>query len=143
MPDNRRKYPRVSIHVPVTYTLLEDPGETEPEAVGVALDVSLGGLLIESSDFIASEDVGVRFIDAENQIVRIRCKMVYSRKTDLGTDREVVHTGLCFQGTGPEKANFATKLIRAYFYRRTQMIDHFERNLRLNASILSWSSRNA
>ncbi len=123
MSVNRRKYPRVRIHVPVTYTLLEDQGNKESEAIGIALDVSLGGLLLESFDFVAAEYVGVSFIDTENKMIHIWCKMVYSKKTNLGTDQGLVHTGLSFQGTELEKADFAAKIIRAYFYRRKRLAD--------------------
>ncbi len=123
MSVNRRKYPRVHIHVPVIYTLFEDQSKTGPEAIGIALDVSLGGLLLESLDFVATEYVGVSFIDIENKVVQIGCKMVYSRKADLGTDQGLVHTGLSFQGTELEQADFAAKIIRAYFYGRKRLID--------------------
>jgi hypothetical protein len=113
MSVNRRKYPRVSIRVPVNYTLLDIHGETESELIGVALDVSLGGLLLESLNFVGNEYVGIEFIDIDNRGTRIKCKMAYSRKTDMGT----VHTGLSFQGQETEKLDFVTKIIRANFYR--------------------------
>ncbi len=114
MSANRRKYPRVSIHVPVDYALLDSKGKIESECIGVALDVSLGGLLMESIDFVGTEYVGIGFIDAEYQVAQITCKMAYSRKTDLG----MVHTGLSFQGSETQKSDFAAKMIRAYFYRK-------------------------
>jgi c-di-GMP-binding flagellar brake protein YcgR len=120
MSPNRRKHPRVSIHVPVNYALLDGRGKIESEFIGVALDVSLGGLLLESFDFAATEHVGISFIDAENNIAQITCKMAYSRKTDLG----MVHTGLSFQGSEAEKSDFAAKMIRAYFYRKKRTADN-------------------
>ncbi len=117
MSPNRRQYPRVSIHVPVNYALLDGRGKTESEYIGVARDISLGGLLLESFDFAATEYVGISFIDVENRVAQIRCKMAYSRKTDLG----MVHTGLSFDGSETEKADFVAKMIRAYFYRRKRL----------------------
>ena len=117
MPDNRRKYPRVSIHVPVNYAMLDSRGKVESEFFGVALDVSLGGLLLESTDFIETEYVGISFIDTENKVAQIKCKMVYSRKEGSG----MVHTGLMFQGEDHEKSDFATKIIRGYFYRKKRL----------------------
>lgn len=121
MSVNRRKYPRVSIHVPVNYALLDSRGEIESEFIGIALDVSLGGLLLESFDFAATEYVRISFIDVENKIAQIKCKMAYSRKTDLG----MVHTGLSFQGSEAEKSDIAAKMIRAYFYRRKPLFDAY------------------
>ena len=123
MSVNRRRYPRVTIHVPVTYALFEDDQKSGPDYIGIALDVSLGGLLVESFDFVASEYVGISFVDIENQIAQIRCRMVYSRKTDLGSEHGLVHSGLSFQGTEPQRADFAAKIIRAYFYREKRMLD--------------------
>ena len=119
MSVNRRKYPRVSIHVPVHYALLGSRGKIESEFIGVALDVSLGGLLLESFDFVATEYVGISFIDMENKLAQMNCKMAFSRKTDMG----LIHTGLSFQATDTEKTEFAAKLIRAYFYRRKRLSD--------------------
>jgi hypothetical protein len=111
---NRRKYPWVSIHVPVNYTMLNRRWKIESEFVGVALDVSIGGLLLESFDFIETEYVYIGFIDIENKSAQIKCKMLYSRKTDS----EMVHTGLSFQGLESEQKEFVTKIIRAHFYRK-------------------------
>lgn len=123
MSVNRRQYPRVPIHMPVTYALFENEQKSGPDYIGIALDVSLGGLLLESFDFVATEYVGISFIDIGNQIAQMVCKMVYSRKPDVGADNGPVQTGLSFQGTEAEKADFAAKIIRAYFYRKKRMLD--------------------
>lgn len=119
MSTNRRKYPRVSVHVPVHYALLGSQGAIESESIGVALDVSLGGILLESFDFVANEYVRISFIDMQNQVAQMKCKMAYSRRTDIG----LIHTGLSFQAADSEKSEFAAKMIRAYFYRRKRLAD--------------------
>jgi hypothetical protein len=103
----------VRIHVPITYNQLDSQGKIESEVIGVALDVSLGGLLVKSFDFVTSEYISISFIDISDQVAKIKCKMAYSRKTDTG----MVHTGLTFQGPEKEKLDFVAKMIRAYFYR--------------------------
>jgi len=105
--------------VPVNYALLGSQGKVESEFIGVALDVSLGGILLVSFDFVAAEYVAVSFIDMDNQVAQMNCKMAYSRKTDTGP----IHTGLSFQGTEKERSDFAAKMIRAHFYRRTQPVE--------------------
>jgi len=113
MSANRRKFPRVKIHVPVSYNQLDSQDKIESEVIGVALDVSLGGLLVKSFDFVTSEYISISFIDISDQVAQIKCKMAYSRKTDTG----MVHTGLTFQGPEKEKLDFIAKMIRTYFYR--------------------------
>jgi len=113
MSANRRKFPRVKIHVPVSYNQLDSQDKIESEVIGVALDVSLGGLLVKSFDFVTSEYISISFIDINDQVAQIKCKMAYSRKMDTG----MVHTGLTFKGSENEKSDFVAKMIRAYFYR--------------------------
>jgi c-di-GMP-binding flagellar brake protein YcgR len=113
MSANRRQFPRVKIHVPVSYLQLDSKGKIESELIGVTLDVSLGGLLLKSFDFVTSEYISISFIDLSDQVAEIKCKMAYSRKTETG----MVHTGLTFQGSENEKSDFVAKMIRAYFYR--------------------------
>jgi hypothetical protein len=118
MSVNRRKYPRLKIHVPVNYALLDGKGEIESELIGVALDVSLGGLMLESTHFVENEYVGIEFIHMDKKPIKIKCKMAYSRKTDTG----LVHTGVSFQGTETEKLDFVTKIIKTYFYREKRLL---------------------
>jgi len=118
MSVNRRKYRRLKIHVPVNYALLDGKGKIESELIGVALDVSLGGLLLESIDFVGNEYIGIGFVYIDKMVIKITCKMAFSRKTDTG----LVHTGLSFQGTEAEKLDFVTKIIRTYFYREKRLL---------------------
>jgi hypothetical protein len=115
---NRRKHPRLKIHVPVTYALLNGKMDLEPELIGIALDVSLGGILIESTNFVTNEYVVIGFVNIEKMDIKITCKMAYSQKTDGG----FVHTGMSFQGTEAEKLEFVTNIIRTYFYREKGLV---------------------
>ena len=45
---NQRKYQRTKVYVPVSYDCYDDEGEIFERKIGVALDVSLGGILIET-----------------------------------------------------------------------------------------------
>ena len=113
MSASRRKHQRVSIRVPIHGTLLDSRGKIESDFVGVALDVSLGGLRIESPDLISNEYIGISFIDTDNQVADIKGKMAYSQKTDSG----LAHTGLSFQGAEKEKLDFVVRIMRTYYYR--------------------------
>jgi hypothetical protein len=121
MSDNRRKFPRVKIYVPVSYNQLDSQGKPESGHIGVVLDVSVGGLLLKSFDFVTSEFISISFIDVDDQVAQIKCKMAYSRKTDSG----LVHTGLTFQGPDEERLDFVAKVIRAYFYREKPVSQAF------------------
>ena len=87
---NQRKYQRIKVYVPVSYDCYDDEGEIFESKIGFALDVSLGGILIETHDII----------DAN------------SEKAANGKAK----TGLCFHGNDEENINFTTNLIRTHHY---------------------------
>ncbi len=115
---NRRKFPRIAIRVPVHYSITDPSGTVESELMGVVLDVSLGGLLLESRDFISASDLSVHFLDIQNQIQSMPCRMVYSRKASP----KKVFTGVRFIGTVEERVDFVCHIIRAYFYRKKRLV---------------------
>jgi c-di-GMP-binding flagellar brake protein YcgR len=45
----RRKYPRVKVYYPISYVGMNENGRIVQESMGVALDISQGGILIETA----------------------------------------------------------------------------------------------
>lgn len=110
--DNRRKNPRVDIRVLISYDCYNDDGELFDQKLGVILDVSVGGMLIESDDFIEANYVEIVFVNHENKVLSVVGSVVHSRKTENGK----VRTGICFHGTDTENVKIVTNLIRTYHY---------------------------
>jgi hypothetical protein len=109
---NRRKYPRVNVNVLASYNCYNNDGEIFEHGIGVILDVSCGGLLIESNSIIDANFLDVVFINYDNRDMKIVASVVYSRKIENGKTR----TGLCFHGTKSNNIKFVTNLIRTYHY---------------------------
>ena len=107
---NQRKYPRIKVYVPVSYDCYDDDGEIFERKVGVALDVSLGGILIESYDIIDANYIKVVFVNCDNKLLSIVGSVVHSTKIEKGKAR----TGLCFHGKDSESIEFITNLIRTH-----------------------------
>ena len=111
--NERRKYPRVNICVPVTYECYDDHGQIFEQQMALALDVSQGGMLIESEGGIIDANfIKVVIVNHENKELTIAGSVVHSRKMENGRTR----TGICFHGTNRESIEFVANLIRAYFY---------------------------
>ena len=110
----KRKHPRVSVSVPVSYECYNDDGEMMENSMGIILDVSMGGVLIESSAIIDANYIKIVFISYENKELSIVGSIVHSGKTDTG----VVKTGICFHGGKNETYDFVTSLVRTYHYRK-------------------------
>ena len=110
----KRKHPRISVSVPVTYECYNDDGDMVEQTMGVALNVSQGGILIESETIIDANFVKIEFINCDNEVISIIGSVVHSRKTKTGRGK----TGFCFHGGNKESLSFVTNLIRTYHYRR-------------------------
>ena len=110
----KRKHPRISVSVPVTYECYDDDGDMVEQRMGVALNVSRGGILIESDTIIDANYVKIVFISYDNNVFSVICSVVHSRLTKTGRAK----TGLCFHGGNKEDYRFITNLIRTYHYRK-------------------------
>jgi hypothetical protein len=110
--DNKRKSPRTSVYVLASYDCYNDDGELFAQKLGVILDVSMGGMLIETDDIIEANHVKIVFINHENKVLSTVGSVVHSRKADDGK----VKTGLCFHGSDTENIKIVTNLIRTNYY---------------------------
>lgn len=109
---NRRKSPRIGVRVFASYECYNDDGEVFENDIGVILDVSQGGLRIETVRLIDANYVKVEFVNHANKNLSIVASVVHSRKMKNGK----AQTGLCFHGTDTESVEFVSNLIRTYHY---------------------------
>ena len=110
--NDKRKYPRVKTHVLAYYDCYNDDGELFDQRLGIILDVSIGGMLIETDDIIEANYVKIVFVNHENKILCIVGSVAHSRRTENGKAK----TGLCFHGTEGENTKIVTNLIRTHHY---------------------------
>jgi c-di-GMP-binding flagellar brake protein YcgR len=110
--NNKRKYPRVDIRVLASFDCYNEDGELFYQKLGIILDVSLGGMLIETDDIIEANYVEIVFVNCEHKLRSIVGSIVHSRKSENGKAK----TGLCFHGAESENVKIATNLIRTYHY---------------------------
>jgi hypothetical protein len=109
---NKRKYPRVNIRILASLDCYNEDGELFYQNLGVILDVSLGGILIETDDTLAANYVEIIFINYEHKLMSIVGSIVHSRRSENGKAK----TGICFHGADSENVKIATNLIRTHYY---------------------------
>ncbi len=109
---NKRKYPRVNIRVLASFDCYNEDGELFNQKFGVILDISLGGMLIETDDILEANYVEIVFVNHERKLMSIVGSIVHSRKSENGKAK----TGLCFHGAESENIKIATNLIRTYYH---------------------------
>ena len=110
----KRKYRRVRIHSLISYVCLDEDGRPIKHLMGTALDISQGGLLLETTQQTEPGNGILITADEQDQLVEIKGKAVYCRETGSGT----FCVGICFKGTPAENIQFAQHMVRANYYRR-------------------------
>jgi c-di-GMP-binding flagellar brake protein YcgR len=114
MSRDQRKYPRVNVNVPIFYECYDEECELFEQKIGTALDISQGGILIETDHLMDANYIKIGFVNYQNELIEITGSIIWSRKKQ---DRKV-HTGVCFHGSQTENIKFASNLVRTYHYLR-------------------------
>ena len=110
----RRKHPRVKIFNPISYIGFDADKHILEQNLGIAIDISQTGLLIESTQKVESEYLSLVASNQNNELIEIRAHVAYCRKVDTGK----YHMGMILQGSNDESIQFVKELIRAFHYRK-------------------------
>jgi len=113
----KRKHPRVQIHNLISYVCLDEDGKPIKNLMGTALDVSQGGLLLETTQQIEPGNGILITADEQDRIVEIKGNAAYCRETGPGK----FYVGISFQGTPDENIQFVKHMVRANYYRRSSV----------------------
>ena len=92
----RRKHPRFKTNDPISYVCIDNNGNRIREGKGNAINVSKGGILIETQDSFNWQDILLLGIDLKDKSVSVKGRVVYSNTDDSG----MVQTGIEFLETG-------------------------------------------
>ena len=112
---DRRKFPRIKICNPVSYDSVDQNGIQLDQNMGIALDISQNGILLETAQKIQSKYIYLIFVDLENKLIRIAARVVFSVKNKNGNYK----SGINFQGSREENIRFAKKVIKAYHQQKS------------------------
>jgi hypothetical protein len=108
--EEKRKHPRVKAENLISYFFLDDRGNEIEEGIGKTINVSLGGILIETNKPIGTEDILLMAIGIDDEITNMKGKVAYCRAEDSGMFR----TGIQFLETKENIQLFVTSLIKIY-----------------------------
>jgi len=102
MSRDQRKYPRISVNVPIFYECYDEECEIFEQKIGTALDISQGGMRIESDRITDANYIKIGFVNYQNENFEITGSIIWSRKQQ----DQKVHTGVCFHGSQKENIKF-------------------------------------
>ena len=106
----RRKHSRVKTNKPISYVVNDDDGNRIKEGMGKAINISQGGILIETNTAFEWQDVLIMSINVEGELVTISGKVVYCNTVDSG----IFHTGIEFFKTNEKILSFVIGLLKTY-----------------------------
>ena len=110
----RRKHPRVKIFNPISYIGYDADKQILEQNLGIAIDISQTGLLIESTQKVESEYLSLVASNQNNELIEVEARVAYCRKMDSGK----YHMGMVLQGNYDDNIQFVKELIRAFHYRK-------------------------
>ena len=113
---DKRKYPRINISRGVDYVCLDDKHQKIEEGKGKVLhilNISQGGVLMETPEVINSKNILIVTIDLEGSTIKIGGEVIHSRKLDPTG----VLTGIRFVQPYNKQREIIAKFIRAYYYK--------------------------
>ena len=107
---NRRKHNRVKTQNLISYFAYDEKDRLISHGFGIALDISKGGILLETFDAIGANQIVLMATDSEKNIIEIKGQLKYS-KASTG---ETYLSGIEYIGSDNQAVDFITKLIREY-----------------------------
>ena len=108
----RRKHPRVKTSNLISYYSFEESGKLISHGLGVALDISKGGILLETPCFVESGPIVLAAIDWEKNIVEVKGKLIYCAKQAA----DMYRCGIEFVGIDERVEDFIVNLIKNHNY---------------------------
>jgi c-di-GMP-binding flagellar brake protein YcgR len=106
----RRKHPRIEIQNIISYVCKDDSGNPIKEGTGKTINISKGGILIETRNAFEWQEIILLAITTEDGLIRVKGKVVYCNAADFGMFR----TGIQFLEPDEKILLFVISLMKTY-----------------------------
>jgi len=114
---DRRKYPRTRTRNLIAHVSVDQNGKIISQGMGKALDISQGGILLETPYPIEVGDISLMAVDKDTNLLEIKAELVYCKKAGLGK----FQSGIEFKDEEQHVLNFVKSLIIEYSHRKHTM----------------------
>jgi c-di-GMP-binding flagellar brake protein YcgR len=106
----KRKHPRVDTTNLISYLCLDANGNQIRQGRGKSINISQGGILIETLDPFEWQDILLLSIDIGDEPASIKGKVIYCNASNFGKYR----SGIQFLETNEKIVSFVEELLRTY-----------------------------
>ena len=114
---DRRKFPRTKTRNLIAHISVDGKGRIVSQGLGKALDISKGGMLLETPCPVEKGLLSLMAVDKESHLHEIKGELVYCKKTADG----LFHSGIEFTGTDLQVVNYVRRLIKEYNHRKNSL----------------------
>ena len=114
---DRRKHHRIKTRNLISHFSFDEAGALYSQGIGRALDVSQGGILIETPEPIESNWLSLMAVDLNEDLFEIKGRLMHSNRSPAG----MYLSGIAFVGSDWQVANFVVKLVKGYNYRKNNL----------------------
>ena len=111
---DRRKHRRIRTFSLISHFSVDQNDKIIAQGLSKALDISRGGILLETSEPIETGIISLTAMDKDSNLIEVKGKLIYSKKDASG----LYHAGIEFMGSDLQVENFVRKLIKEYYYRK-------------------------
>jgi len=101
----------------ISHFSIDETGKLVSQGIGKALDISEGGMLLETPYPVGSELLSLMAVDLEDNLFEIRGRLMYSKKSSAG----MYLSGIAFVSHDEQVAKFVIKLVKEYNYRKNNI----------------------
>ncbi len=112
-----RKYSRVKTRNLISIFSFDDDENLISHGLGIAMDISKGGILLETPTPIKSGLLVLSATDRDNNLMELRGKLIHSTRSTTGT----FLSGIEFIGVDARVRDFITRLIKEYNFRGSNL----------------------
>jgi predicted Zn finger-like uncharacterized protein len=114
---DRRIYPRTKTRNLISHISIDQTGKLVSRGLSKTLDISRGGMLLETPHPVEPGLLSLMAVDAENNLIEIKGELIYCKRSAAG----MYHSGVKFIGSEMEVANFVIRLIKEYNHRKNSL----------------------
>ena len=109
----KRKDPRVKTSNLISYFSFDEAGRFSSHGLGIALDISKGGILLKTPYPIESGPIVLAALDPNNKLIEVKGSLVYCVKESP----EMYRSGIKFIDIDERVVEFIINLVKGYSYR--------------------------
>jgi hypothetical protein len=121
---DRRKCPRVNTTNLISHVTIDETGRWIFQGMSRALDISRGGILLETAQPITPGCLSMMTVDMDNNLIEIKGELIHCSKSGPST----YHSGIKFISTDELITKFVTQMIKVYNHRKNNVLIAWSNN---------------